>query len=204
LYGHALHYQAGHSQPGNSDDCILDELRVKFGLNLEFKPIHDRAVGPKIKPKRKGDILLVGSSNASKMSAMLTERGKSTGLLFSPGWTIRANVDTMAANISRKIAEEDPSVVVLHLMDNSVYYAKKDDGSRQLPRQDPCGIYHVEGELRVCAGEVQENHFRALRPIFDVIGRRKCIWVAPIPRYVVAGCCDNPAHVSNRLDQYFM
>jgi hypothetical protein len=37
-------------------------------------------------------------------------------------------------------------------MDNSVFYAKKEDGSRQLPKQDPAGTYHVEGELRVCAG----------------------------------------------------
>jgi hypothetical protein len=140
--------------------CIVDELRV-------LKPSHDRAVGPKIKPKRKGDLLLVGSSNASKMSALLSERGKSTGLLFSPGWTIsRARVEQMVANISRKLAEEDPSVVVLQLMDNSVFYVKKEDGSRQLPQQDRAGTYHVDGELRVCAGEVQEDHFRALRPIF--------------------------------------
>jgi hypothetical protein len=117
--------------------CLLDELRTKFGINLELKPIQDRNVGEKVKPKRKGDILLVGSSNASKMSTMLSERGKPTGLLFSPGWTInRTSVETMAANIGRKIAEEDPAVVVLHLMDNSVFYAKKEDGSRQLPTKD--------------------------------------------------------------------
>jgi hypothetical protein len=185
--------------------CIVDELRVKFGLNLELNPSHDRSVGPKIKPKRKGDLLLVGSSNASKMSALLSERGKPTGLLFSPGWTItRTSAEQMAANISRKLSEEDPAVVVLHLMDNSVFYVKKEDGSRQLPQQDMAGIYHVDGELRVCAGEVQEDHFRAMRPIFDIIGRRKCIWVAPIPRYVTAGCCNNRSHVSNRCDQYYL
>jgi hypothetical protein len=185
--------------------CIVDELRVKFGLNLELKPSHDRTVGPKIKPKRKGDLLLVGSSNASKMSALLSERGKSTGLLYSPGWTInRTSVEQMAANISRKLAEEDPAVVVLQLMDNSVFYVKKGDGSRQLPKQDMAGTYHVDGELRVCAGEVQEDHFRTMRPIFDIIGRRKCIWVAPIPRYVTAGCCGNQLHVSNRFDQYYL
>jgi hypothetical protein len=192
------------SQESQMVVCLLDELRTKFGINLELKPIQDRNVGEKVKPKRKGDILLVGSSNASKMSTMLSERGKPTGLLFSPGWTInRTSVETMAANIGRKIAEEDPAVVVLHLMDNSVFYAKKEDGSRQLPTKDERGVYHVEGELRVCAGEVQEDHFRAMRPIFDVIGRRKCIWVAPMPRYVAAACCSNPAHVSNRQDQYY-
>jgi hypothetical protein len=81
--------------------CLIGELRMKFGLDLEPNPRTDRAIGPQEKPKRKGDLLLVGSSNASKMAAMLTSRGKSTGLLFSPGWTItRQSVDHMAGAIS--------------------------------------------------------------------------------------------------------
>jgi hypothetical protein len=40
----------------------------------------DRSLGPQIKPKRKADYLLVGSSNASKMLSKLKEKGKSTSL----------------------------------------------------------------------------------------------------------------------------
>jgi hypothetical protein len=43
-----------------------------------------------------------------------------------------------------------------------------------------------------------------LKPIFDILGKRKCILVAPMPRYVVAGCCSNRSHVSNRLEPYFV
>jgi hypothetical protein len=99
---------------------IISEVRAKCGLNLDPAPSHDRGLGPQSKPTRKGDLLLVGSSNASKMSAMLTEKGKSMALLFSPGWTIsRFNVEQMAANINRKLAEVDPAVVILQLLDNT-------------------------------------------------------------------------------------
>jgi hypothetical protein len=146
--------------------CLTGELRTKFGLDLEPNPRSDRTVGPQEKAKCKGDLLLVGSSNASKMAEMLSSRGKPTGLLFSPGWTItRQNVDTMAANISKKIAEEDPAAVVLYLMDNSVFFVRQEDGSRHLPIKARDGIFHATGELRVCTGDVQEEQFRTLRPI---------------------------------------
>jgi hypothetical protein len=104
-------------------------------------------------------------------------------------------------NISRRLEEVDPAVVILQLLDNSTFFSKTEDGSRQMPRQDPAGLFHLEGELRVCASDVQ---FRALKPIFDVLGRKKCILVAPMPRYVVAGCCGYSGHVSNRLEPYYL
>jgi hypothetical protein len=185
--------------------CLTGELRTKFGLDLEPNPRSDRTIGPQEKAKRKGDLLLVGSSNASKMAEMLSSRGKPTGLLFSPGWTItRQNVDTMAANISKKIAEEDPAAVVLYLMDNSVFFVRQEDGSRHLPIRARDGVFHATGELRVCTGDVQEEQFRTLRPIFEIIGKRKCLWVAPIPRYVTRGCCEDRTHVTNRTDVYYL
>jgi hypothetical protein len=110
----------------------------------------------------------------------------------------------MAANINRKIAEEDPAVVVLYLMDNSVFFVRQEDGSRHLPVQTEDGNFHVVGELRVCSGDVQEEQFRTMKPIFNVIGKRKCLWVAPIPRYVTRGCCEDRTHVSNRTDMYYL
>jgi hypothetical protein len=155
--------------------------------------------------KRKGNLLLVGSSNASKMSSLLTEKGKSTGLLFSPGWAInRRDVDKMVARINRRVADEDPAVVILQQLDNIVFYVKMEDGSRHLPRQDGDGVFHMDGELHVCTGEVQEDHFRALKPIFEAVGKKKCILVSPMPRYVAASCCSDVSHVANRNDPYFL
>jgi hypothetical protein len=53
---------------------LIAELRDKFGLNLDPLPSHDQKLGPQAKPRRKGDLLLVGSSNASKMSSAHRKR----------------------------------------------------------------------------------------------------------------------------------
>jgi hypothetical protein len=90
-----------------------------------------------------------------KMSAKLTKKGKSTSLLFSPGWTVtRSNVDMMAALTGKKLEEEDPIIVILHLLANSMFFVRHVDGSRLLPRILQDGSYHVEGELQVCPRDV--------------------------------------------------
>jgi hypothetical protein len=42
-----------------------------------------------------------------------------------------------------------------------------------------------------------------MRPLFDAVGKRLCVVVSPMPRYVTEGCCSNPHHVSNRTDPHF-
>jgi hypothetical protein len=63
--------------------------------------------------------------------------------------------------------------------------------------------FHVEGELVVCSYEQQTEHFNHLLPILDAIGKRPCLFVSPLPRYIIDGCCKDARHVSNRLDPFF-
>jgi hypothetical protein len=42
------------------------------------------------------------------------------------------------------------------------------------------------------------KHFTALKPLVDLVGKRKGIVVAPLPRYFAAGCCSDPDHCFNR------
>jgi hypothetical protein len=51
----------------------------------------------------------------------------------------------------------------------------------------------------VCPGEVQLEHLNGLRPIFDVIDKRPCLLVMPMPRYIIAGCCGGSTHIANRV-----
>jgi hypothetical protein len=193
------------SQEMRMVQAIISELREKHGMNLDQAPRMDRALDPQVKPKRKADYLLVGSDNASMLSSALTHLGKSTSLLHSPGWTVtRHQVEVMAGLIARKLEEEDPAIVILQLLDNSMFYVKHEDGSRLLPRQGEDGAVHVEGELQVCPRDVQEDHFLLMRKVFESVGKRKCIWLAPLPRDVTAGCCNDVRHVQNRGDPYFM
>jgi hypothetical protein len=38
----------------------------------------------------------------------------------------------------------------------------------------------------------------ALKPLLNLVGKKRGIIIAPLPRYLVSGCCSNPEHCSNR------
>jgi hypothetical protein len=89
----------------------------------------------------------------------------------------------MAATISNTIKGADPGTVVLHLLDSNIFYVRGPDGSRELPKKEDDGKYHVKGELVVCSYDQQTEHFNSLKPILDAIGKRPCLSMSPLPRY---------------------
>jgi hypothetical protein len=82
-------------------------------------------------------------------------------------------------------------------------YVRGADGTRELPKKEADGRYHVKGELMVASYEQQTEHFHALKPILDTIGKRPCLIVSPLPSFIIDGCCKDARHVSNRLDPFF-
>jgi hypothetical protein len=101
------------------------------------------------------------------------------------------------------IRDEDPDLIIIQIMDNSTFYVRKEDGSRQLPVVKEDGTVHLDGELQVRVRDIQNEHLRALRPLIEAAGKKSCVWVAPMPRYIAAGCCGDPTHALNRRDEYF-
>jgi hypothetical protein len=182
----------------------VDEIRRRLALDLEPHPVIDRLVGSQSKPKRRVDFMVVGGSNARRLYCTLNEAGHSAYLICKVGWTInRENCDSLASNISGTIKDEDPATVVLFLLDNSCFYTRCEDGGRMLPKKMADGIVHVPGEMVVASRDVQTEHFHALRPVLDAIGKRPVLIVSPLQRYIVGGCCQDVRHVANRLDRGF-
>jgi hypothetical protein len=46
--------------------------------------------------------------------------------------------------------------------------------------------------------DVLQEHLATLKPLLDLVGKRRGIVISPLPLYVVTGCCSNPEHCSNR------
>jgi hypothetical protein len=149
--------------------------------------------------------LVVGSCSAAGLAAALREKGKTCDVLSSPFWSIsRARVEQLAGRVKEIIKNVDPDLIIMQLLDTSSFYVKRDDGGRQLPKKGDDDILHIDGDIVVCTRDVQHEHLHALRPLFDVMGKKQCVWIAPMPRYVVAGCCDNTDHAPNRRDSYYL
>jgi hypothetical protein len=182
---------------------VVAEIRARMGIDLEDDPIVERTMGSQIRPKRKVDVLLVGSTYASTLAPALRARGKTVDVMESPFWTIsRSSVQDLAGQVRAVIAREEPELVIFQLIDNSSFYIRGEDGGRQLPRRT-AEYHHLEGELFVCSREIQYEHLRTLRPLFDAVGKTNSLWLSPLPRYIVAGCCSNPRHAPNRMEPYF-
>jgi hypothetical protein len=63
------------------------------------------------------------------------------------------------------------------------------------------GRYHLEGEVNICSTDTQLDHLKAIKGILNATGKRTCLLVFPLPRYVTARCCLNPNHCSNQRYQ---
>jgi hypothetical protein len=94
-------------------------------------------------------------------------------------------------------------VIVLQLFDASCFFARMEDGSRIMPKKQQDGRFHIQGELVVCPGETQLELLNIMKPVLDAVGNKLAIFVTPLPRYVISGCCEDPTHVSNREDRHF-
>jgi hypothetical protein len=171
---------------------LIEEIREKLALDLEPNPSLEKTLGPQSRPRCKVTYLVIGGSNARRLSKALTEAGHCVGSIINTEWRIsRENCVSMAEMLTNIIKEDDPGTIVLHLLDSSIFYARKPYGSKELPTKGEDGNYHVKGDLVVCSYEQQTDHFNSLLPILDAVGKRPCLFVSPLPRYIrrmLQGC----------------
>jgi hypothetical protein len=178
---------------------MITELRDKLTVDLDPNPSFERGLGGQSRSKQARDFMVVGSSNASKLASALAAQGYTSCVVFTNSWRIsRQNVENLVPKVKEAIHEMDPAVIVFYCIDNSTYYGRTADGSRTAPRQDSTGVYHVAGDVVVASRDVMHEHLTAMKPLLYLVGKRKGIVVAPLPRYVAAGCCSDPDHCSNR------
>jgi hypothetical protein len=161
-------------------------------------------VGAQSKPKKKTQYVVVGSSNARRTSKALESAGITVHLIFKPNWRIgKESCEQLGAQLAAAVGDLDPEVIVLQLFDASCFFARMDDGSRMMPKKQADGRFHIQGELVVCPGETQLELLNTMKLVLDAVGNKLAIFITPLPRYITAGCCDDPAHVSNREDRHF-
>jgi hypothetical protein len=178
---------------------MLEELRSKLAVNLDPSPSFERGLGGQVRPKQARDFLVIGSSNASKLSAALAQQGFSSCVVFQNNLRLHPqSVEEITPRVLEAIQEMDPSVVVFYCLDNSIFYSRTSDGSRTAPRRGEDGLFHIEGEVTIASSDVCREHMAALKPLLQMVGKKRGIIISPLPRYIVSGCCSDPQHCSNR------
>ncbi len=70
-------------------------------------------------------------------------------------------------DIKEKLAELDPknTVVLVQILDNSIYQCKRENGDRVLPKKGCNGRYHAKEELGMVNRDTLRELFSAIQPI---------------------------------------
>ncbi len=182
---------------------LLVELNEKFALQLDTSPCTDRSAFSAADSETESDIViaLAGSSHSSRLAAPLTDTYLKVVDVSVPGFRIsESTVAQMAEELTSAIADLDDSrtVVLIQPFDNSIFYSCKVHGEKILTRKGKDGKYHVEGELKLISKEDMKEIFLLILPLIKAAKGKRIIIMGPLPRYLLARCCGNPGHLTNR------
>jgi hypothetical protein len=118
----------------------------------------------------------------------------------APGFRIsESSIAELTADLAERVSDLDPenTVVVIQLLDNSVFDCHTNQGDRVLPKRGKDRKFHAPGELKVIGKDSLRNLFMLLQPVFKAIKGFKGIILSPMPRYLWQRCCEDPSHITN-------
>jgi hypothetical protein len=111
----------------------------------------------------------------------------------------------MVSDLEEALAglDESRTVLLLQPLDNSIYYSSKAKGEKIITRKGSDKKYPVNGELKLISKEDMKELFLLILPQIKAARGMKVIIMGPMPRYLIAKCCKNVGHVTNRnTDNY--
>jgi hypothetical protein len=85
----------------------------------------------------------------------------------------------------------------MQFMDNSVFEALTEEGTRIPPRKSQ-GRFHLDGDIVVADKAATVKMLRFCRSAFNATEGIPTAMVGPMPRYVSRACCEDQDHMANR------
>jgi hypothetical protein len=182
---------------------MLEELNEKFALQLDVSPCTERSGHSAADSETESEIViaLAGSSHLCRLSGPLADTYLKVVDVSVPGFRIsEKSVELMVEDLTAVLADLDDSktVVVLQPFDNSIFFSCNAHGEKTLTKKGKDGRFHVEGELKLISKEDMKEIFLLLLPLIRAAKGKKIIIMGPMPRYLLARCCDSLAHLTNR------
>jgi hypothetical protein len=120
--------------------------------------------------------------------------------LTSSSWTPKPGKIDKLCETLEKLNLTEIDTVVIDPMSNSAYLGTDEDGL-PIPAEesDEDGRYHLYGDLQLATPSAFKNCLKQMEKMLGFVGGAKVVFVIPLPRYVLSGCCKDTEHVSNRL-----
>ncbi len=153
------------------------------------------------------DYAVIGGSHGGSLVKALEKTGRKVTDLTEKGLRMTAEA---VAKLERKLegSEEDGEpvnddmVVVLWIMDNSLYFAEDEEGLRVLPKRGEDG--HIEGQLKLASGKQATKALEKFLPVLRRMKKNKKVVLVPSPRHICQPCCQEKTHCINRGEEGFL
>ena len=180
---------------------MVDFFNSTHAMDLCPNFLLDRAVEKPAPATEKFHFITVGGSHAGRTAACLRNGGHTVDEIRLKGWRptsekIQELSDKISAS-KAKVPKGCTSCTVYQLFDSCYYFTRSEDGSLIPPKRDTDGTYHVVGESVLAPREMQQRTFKQLLPALQPDDSGYKILVAPLPRYLLGGCCSKPDHSTN-------
>jgi len=186
-------------------DAMCTELNREYSVNLDAKPDLEAGKNCAARPLEGRDqeqIIIAGSSHASRLAEQIGQDRPDIVDLSCGGWRLTdATAGELAEDLTEQIGQHNKCAVILQLFDNSIFCGKM--GNKLRPALKIEGKYHIEGELAVVEREQMKYLFETAAPIFKATKNVPTFVLGPVPRYVMAPCCEEACHVTNMSEEDF-
>jgi len=193
----------GRMEPLENQDMLdlvrvmVEEVAHEYSLNLRAKTVKS---GEQVANK-KLTYIIGGGSHASRLANCLIQAKADVRDVTQKGWRLEKHkIQNLACDIRTALESTEPekTIMILQFLDNDIYHgAVGEDSYVRGSFKGPDNKYHIEGQLAISTDEMLKESFLEAMPVFRACKDVATVLVGPLPRYIMARCCDDQEHLTN-------
>jgi hypothetical protein len=182
---------------------LLLNLGESFKWNLDPEPIltreHCHLPANSARAGQGAAALIIGSSNANRLTMAFTDLGKKVETISGGGWKITSDsVATLRPILQAKLELLDPAApVILWCMDYNFFRQLTATGDLAGITRSEDGRFHVTGRLLVTPYSLLRDMLVELNRIVDACGTHPVMILEAVPRFLIRSCCIDMQHCAN-------
>jgi hypothetical protein len=180
---------------------LFGNLHDMLAVDIDTDPVTTRTSANSVKECE--DFLVIGGSHAGRLVEQMNELGASCRLISLPNYRASAiHVGKLAACLEG-MAVSTATTLVLQIMDNAFFMDATEEGGLIPLSKTADGKYHCFGDLAFTPKEMQWKLMQQAAKEISHLKANKLVILAPLPRYLEEGCCENKEHMPNRAEPDF-
>jgi hypothetical protein len=175
---------------------LIAGLNDKLGFGLDCDPNTNRAAADSTNECR--DFVLIGGDHAKSVGAVLEAEGKRVQMVYLPNYRASAVHCGKMEEAMANITITHSTIIVIQTFDSGFFMVRTEEGSLIPACKRADGSLHIDGDLVMVNKDMQLDLFRQMMEELTEWKNNYIIFMAPLPKYLEAGCCPDEDHVGNR------